>query len=681
MKKFRIPFFIIGSIVFFVFVYVSYFLPLTIPPLASSLVIRDVHDEEIGEIIADKRIRHRDIAFDDIPSFYLSGLLWIEDRDFWDNSGISYRGVARSLLHNIRAWRIVEWASTISAQLVRNALWINEDRDLMHKLLESLYAIRINHILSKKEILTEYVNRIGFGYMNFGLRSASLYYFGKEPKHLTEAEQVALLIIPKNPNVYDPFLHPVAFQKRYVKLLNTFESGGVLNSTDRARIGSEHLDFLTKHTPILPYVTDFIRSSLSGSEQSPGVLVTTFDLGLTKRIDTIAQSILDRLSWRNVSDYGILIAERTPSGPALRVMIGGKNYHESERWQVNTTLALRQPGSTIKPFTYLLAFQNLGYTPESMMTDLPVHYATAEGYAYEPKNYSQKYSGEVSLREALSQSINIPAVKLLEQVGVQTLLDFLHTIGITSLRESSDHYGLALTLGDGEVTLFELLQAYSIFAYDGQYCPITFTLSGGSLCHQVVDQKYIDRINSILMDRYAKLPEFPINSSLDFADRRVALKTGTSRNFRDNWTIGFTDHYMIGVWTGNKSGENMKWVSGATWAWEIFAKIVYALEPEETIPEIHESKKESLPFLTITSPLGGSVYERDPLKVESLQEIALRFRTNVSYDKVNWTINGKPIEKENFTLYPGIYIFEIALQKDGKNIASEKSSITVHDRE
>lgn len=214
---------------------------------------------------------------------------------------------------------------------MRNAFWINEDRDLMHKFLESLYAIRINHILTKEEILTEYVNRIGFGYMNFGLRSASLYYFGKEPKHLTEAEQVALLIIPKNPNVYDPFLHPVAFQKRYVKLLNTFESGGVLHSTDRARIGSEHLDFLTKHTPILPYVTDFIRSNLSGSEQSPGVLVTTFDLGLTKRIDTIAQSILDRLSWRNVSDYGILIAERTPSGPVLRVMIGGKNYHESER--------------------------------------------------------------------------------------------------------------------------------------------------------------------------------------------------------------------------------------------------------------------------------------------------------------------------------------------------------------
>lgn len=200
----------------------------------------------------------------------------------------------------------------------------------MHKFLESLYAIRINHILSKKEILAEYVNRIGFGYMNFGLRSASLYYFGKEPKYLTEAEQVALLVIPKNPNIYDPFLHPVSFQKRYVQILNTFESGGLISSTDRARIGSEHLDFLTKHTPILPYVTDFIRSSLTGSEVSTGVLLTTFDLGLTKSIDTLARSVLDALAWRNVSDYGILIAERTPSGPVLRVMIGGKDYHESE---------------------------------------------------------------------------------------------------------------------------------------------------------------------------------------------------------------------------------------------------------------------------------------------------------------------------------------------------------------
>lgn len=134
----------------------------------------------------------------------------------------------------------------------------------------------------------------------------------------------------------------------------------------------------------------------------------------------------------------------------------------------------------------------------------------------------------------------------------------LHTLGITSLNESSDHYGLALTLGDGEVTLYELLQAYSIFPYGGEYCPITYILNTSTKCVHKIDQKYTDMITSILSDRYVKLPEFPINSSLDFPDRRVALKTGTSRNFRDNWTIGFTDHYMIGVWTGNKNGENMK---------------------------------------------------------------------------------------------------------------------------
>lgn len=245
-------------------------------------------------------------------------------------------------------------------------------------------------------------------------------------------------------------------------------------------------------------------------------------------------------------------------------MIGGKNYLESEEGQVNTTISPRQPGSTIKPFTYLLAFSELGLTPESTITDLPVHYETAEGYSYEPKNYSQDYQGEVTLREALSQSINIPAIKVLELLGVDRLLSFLRSVGITSLQESSDHYGLALTLGDGEVTLFELLQAYSIFAYDGLYCPISYLENSHPPCVQKVDKKYTDKITSILSDRYVKLPEFPLGSSLDFPDRWVALKTGTSRNFRDNWTVGFTKHYMIGVWTGNKNGENMKGVSGAT---------------------------------------------------------------------------------------------------------------------
>ena len=206
------------------YIFVAYALSLTLPPLPYSTVIRDVRGEEIAEIIADERIRHRALTYPDIPRVYASGIIWLEDRDFWDNNGISIRGIIRSMVHNIKAGSIVEGGSTLSAQYIRNALWINDERDLTHKMLETLYAIRLNHMLSKEEILTAYVNRIGFGHLNYGLRSAALYYFGREPQNLTPAEQIALLVIPKNPNTYDPYIHEEAFRARYQQVISVLET-------------------------------------------------------------------------------------------------------------------------------------------------------------------------------------------------------------------------------------------------------------------------------------------------------------------------------------------------------------------------------------------------------------------------------------------------------------------------
>ena len=678
MKKSLTILWSLGIIFTLIYCYVAYLLPLTLPPLPYSTVIRDVRGEEIAEIIADERIRHREMTYQDIPRVYASGIIWLEDRNFWNNNGISMRGIIRSIVHNLEAWSIVEWGSTLSAQYIRNVLWINEGRDLEHKILESLYAIRLNYMVSKEAILTAYVNRIGFGHLNYGLRSAAIYYFGREPQNLTPAEQIALLVIPKNPNKYDPYIHEEAFSARYHQLISLLATWGIITADEAATISGEHLLFVTTHRPLLPYVRDFIQGDTTQRYHTgSAILLTTIDTALTNRINTLAQSILDSLSWRNVSDYGVLIAERTATGPVLRVMIGGKDYHESSEWQVNTTLSLRQPGSTLKPFTYVLAFSRLALTPESTITDLPIQYKTAEGYSYEPKNYSQDYKWELSLREALSQSINIPAIKLLEAIHVDTLLDFLHALGISSLKQSSDHYGLALTLGDGEVTLYELLQAYSIFPYGGEYCEITYILHTSTKCVRKIDQKYTDMVTSILSDRYVKLPEFPINSSLDFPDRRVALKTGTSRNFRDNWTIGFTDHYMIGVWTGNKNGENMKWVSGATGAGEIFARIVYALEKEDTRPTLVKGTKLSKSFLEITSPLDGSSYMRNPSRSENLQKIALTFHTNIPYDIAYWIYDGERREWGSLFIKKGNHSVEIILEKEGRQIAREKSSFTV----
>lgn len=674
MKKIISIFFLITIVFLSAYVYVAYFLTLSLSELPSSLVIVDTHSEEIGEVVANESIRHREMGFSDIPHLYLSGIVWLEDRDFWQNDGISMRGIVRSIVHNFQEWKIVEWASTLSAQYIRNALWINESRDLKHKILESLYAIRLNHISSKEAILTSYINRIGFWYLNYGLKSASFYYFGKEPKNLTEAEQIALLVIPKNPNTYDPYKNQENFLRRYDTILSTLESWGIISTSEAKNIKSEQLAFRSDHRSALPYVVDYIKQNNKKlTKPLSSVIRTTVDASLTARIDTISRSLLDELSWRNVSDYGILIAERSPSGPVLRVMIGGKDYHESNEGQVNTTLSLRQPWSTLKPFTYILAFEHLWLTPESTITDLPVNYKTAEWYSYEPKNYSQNYQWEVTLRESLSQSINIPAVKILEKIGTDTLLLFLRSVWITSLDQTSDYYWLALTLWDGEVTLFELLQAYSIFAYDGKYCEMASIENTQTPCVRKIDKKYTDMITSILSDRYSKLPGFPLNSSLDFPDRWVALKTGTSRNFRDNWTLGFTDHYMIGVWTGNKNGENMKWVSGATGAGEIFARIVYFLEQNESTPSVLQKERISKPFLEITSPLGGSLYKIDELKSNDLQKIKLKFSTNLDYDKSYWILDEKRISEELINLIPWDHVVEVVIEKNWKEIMRKKN--------
>jgi len=702
MKKIIYPPVILFSLLIIGYFFVAYFLPLQLPELPSSTVFLDNKGQEMGEAIYSWSIRHRTITSEEIPDFYKKSLVTLEDRTFYTNNGISLRGIVRSTLHNIEALRVVEWGTTLSSGLIRNAFWIGEKRTIGKKILEFLYAVRLNKLYSKEEILTEYINRVNFGYMNYGLKSAAKYYFDKEPVHLTPSEQIALLILPKDSLKYNPYKKPRSFRTRFEEVVSILAKEWIVTEDEWKSILSENLSWNTKHENSLPYVVDFLNkiivnqtpwipfghsSPLSGGQENitpltrgdqGGLISTTFDLALTEQINTIAQNTLRELAWKNVSDYGILVAERWDNNPELRVMIGGENYSEITAWQVNTTLALRQPGSTMKPFTYALAFEKLWFTPETTILDLPAAYKTQENYAYEPKNYSLSYKGEVTLRQALSESINIPAVKLAEQVGVSVILDFLRWLGITSLQKDADFYGLWLTLGNGEVSLFELLQAYTIFTNKGTYCPfLIIENSPTTPCTSKINSKYTDMVVSILSDRYAKLGGFSLYSTLDFPDRNVAVKTGTSRNFRDNWTIGFTDHYIIGVWTGNKSGEDMKGVTGATGAGEIFRRIVYTLESKEQqqTPKKESTKEQS--FLSITNPLEGSLYKKELTKNTDKQRIQLRFETNIPYDIKQWILDGKKTSSDFIDPVLGNHTIEIILMKDGEIIKQEKNTFQV----
>ncbi len=431
-------------------------------------------------------------------------------------------------------------------------------------------------------------------------------------------------------------------------------------------------NFNYEHNNKLPYIIDYLKQNNFWENNN---IYTTIDYNLTEKIDEMARNTIFPLSWKDVWDYAIIIVDKKTN--EIKVMIWWENYFW-ENWQVNSTIALRQAGSTIKPFTYTLAFKDLWYTPESTIIDLPIQFDTLEWNTYSPKNYSLDYKWEITMAEALSQSVNIPAIKLTNEIWAKRLHDFLKELWISSLNKDTDYYWLALTLWVWEISLLELTRAYSIFANDGNLCNFTITKSKqNGPCINKIEKKYIDMTNDILTNRYFKLWWFPINSSLDFEDRKVFVKTWTSRNFKDNWSIWYTDNYIIWVWAWNKDWTLMKWVSWSTWAWEIFRNIVYLLEKEKYIPEIVVESKKSENYIEIISPLDKSTYEIDKSKPIEVQEIKLSFDSNLDYDRFKWIINDKEYNSDFFQLIPWTLKFEIVLYNNNEIVWKKASEIEV----
>ncbi|MCT4617161.1 MAG: penicillin-binding protein [Candidatus Gracilibacteria bacterium] len=634
-----------------------------------STIIYDIKGNEIAEINYGE-FRHRYLDIDDYPDFLKRGVIFLEDRSFYNNIGIDFLAIFRAVWRNFEEGKVVEGASTISSQLIRNTTGLNEKRTFWKKLQEFGLAVVINAKYSKEDILEKYLNNVSFGYMNFGYESASYYYFGKSVKNLTKAQLLALMVIPKNAIKYDPYKKFEQFKIRYNLILNLFKENGIISEEDEIFIKNEKIEFNEKNKPKLPYIKDFLENNYIEQIKGKKEIYLNIDYFLTKKVEHLAKNVVDKLYWKNVRDYGLIILDRHTSD--LKVMIGGYSY-DGPNGQVNSALRPRQAGSTIKPFTYSLAFKDLGWDKNTIILDLPVEFKTDKGYAYNPKNYSLDYKGQVSVAQALSQSLNIPAVKTLYEVGEKKLLDFLRDLKITSLDKDVGYYGLALTLGVGEISLFELTRSYNIFAQDGNFCEINIFKNNSKQtnCEKKIDKKITDEITEILTNRFYKLEGFPVNSALDFGNRKVFVKTGTSRNFRDNWAMGFTKNYIIGVWAGNKDGSEMKGVSGATGAGQIFREIVDNIEKdfdEIKAPNIQEKNKEK--YLNIISPLPNSKYKLDEYKQEKNQKIKLDFVTNIEYDSARFFVDNKEVEKF-YTPKKGTHILEIVLFKNKEKVGEK----------
>lgn len=615
------------------------------------------------------------VPYEHIPDFLKQATIAMEDSRFYLHRWIDGLALIRAWIENL-LFNTKQGASTIDAQLIRNLFWLNERRTVDKKVKEFFLAHRLNACFSKDRILEMYLNTIYFWNMNYGIGQASYYYFWKPLHALTKEQMIALLAMMKNASYYDPFTKRERWEKRYERIVAFLEKKRILSSRERIFLNARDVTFQKHSLNTLPYVTDYLSlkvQSFSGSSHNFS-LKTFIDIPLTQKIDKLAKQTLRFLKEHDAGDYGIIVVKREDLW--VRVLIGGKDYFWKDG-QVNAVFSLRQPGSALKPLLYALAFEKLGKFPHSSILDLPISFTTEEGYSYQPKNYSLDFKGEVTYAEALAQSLNVPAVRILAELWVHVFLAFLRQVWITSLTKSDAYYGLSLALWSGEVTLFELLQSYTIFSHEWNFCLFRFFQDEPYTCNSMIDKRFTDMVVSILSQRHLRFPQFPIGSNIDFPDRFVFIKTGTSRNFNDSWALWFTRNYLIGVWVGNKEGKEMKNITGASWAWEIFQKIVYILETQEEIQDFQHIPKKTEPFLEIISPLSESTFQYNPFIPDESQKIRLTFSTNIPYDTFVWKVNEKnytgaflsvkDLEKENS--------LEVILFQGNRPISSKKIRI------
>ncbi len=514
------------------------------------------------------------LPLEQVPQSFLKTLLSSEDRTFLEHGGVSFKAIVRSAVQNIAAGRVVSGGSTITQQLVRTLLGPGE-RTYLRKAAEAILAIKLDLLRSKHAILEEYVNTAYFGHQAYGIRSAAQTYLGKNVGELSLSESAFLVGLLQSPSTLDPFRNYAGAVRRRDRVIDASVDAGIMNAqsaleakTERVTLAQDRQQILAPH--FVFWVLDRNATALQGKRE----VRTTLDLPLQEEVERIVSGRLAALADKKVTSAAVVVLD-AHTGDVL-AMVGSSDYFDTSRdGQVNVALAPRQPGSALKPFTYALALQK-GDTAASTIADVETQFFTQEGTPYVPRNYDYGEHGLVRYREALANSYNIAAVKVLQRVGVGALLSLLRNAGIQTLNESPEHYGLALTLGDAEVRLLELAQAYGIFPRAGRTLSVrTLPTEEIPQGEKLLDPRVAWLITDILSDPLARLPEFGEENPLTFS-RPVAAKTGTTRNSRDNWTMGFTPDRIVGVWVGNADNTPMQDTSGVTGAGPIFHDVMEA---------------------------------------------------------------------------------------------------------
>lgn len=547
------------------------------------------------------------IQLSDLPPHVYQASIAIEDKSFYSHFGFDVRGITRALLNNARGDSVVG-GSTITQQLVKNAL-LTPEKSLKRKVKEAVLSVITEILYTKNQILEMYLNYISYGGTAVGVESAAQSYFDKSARDLTIAEAALLAGLPQAPSRYSPFgSDPTAAKNRQAEVLRRMVEDGYITEEQSQQAQAEVLKFALKKTDIqAPHFVFYVRDLLyqkygEANVKRGGYRVTTsLDLSLQNTAQASLSAEIASLSRYRVGNGAALITK--PNTGEILAMIGSKDYfNTAEDGQVNVTLALRQPGSSIKPIMYAIAFQEKLLNPGTILLDIPTCFSVPGQKPYCPRNYDGTFKGPVSIRQSLGNSLNIPAVKGLKIIGLERFITLASDLGITTWTDPS-RYGLSLTLGGGEVKMIDMAQAFGTIANQGVKIPLTPILKVEDYQGNVIDQvdfkqrqadfkflteyederekndleRVMDRApayltSHIMQDNTARLAAFGPRSQLVIDGQVVSAKTGTTNDLKDNWTVGFTPEFLVIAWVGNNDGKpmNQALVSGVTGAAPIF---------------------------------------------------------------------------------------------------------------
>lgn len=522
-------------------------------PAASSVQVLDRHGTPLTASYHESWNVSATVELHQVPAFMQQAFLQSEDRRFYQHGGVDWQARASALWQNIRYGETVRGASTITEQVVR--MVHPRRRHLWSKYIEGFEAAALERQYGKADIFEFYLNQLPYAAHRRGVAQAARYYFGRDLGTLTEREMLALTVLARAPSAYDLYRHPDKTEKAINRLAEKVSSGDQYRRILSQKINPEPPQSLTEAR----HFSRYVRALPEMNKQDR--VITTLDAGVQAMVQGILDQRVKSLAGRKARNGAALVLDHT-TGEILAWVVAGAGQDDVDGHDIDAVTVPRQPGSSLKPFLYARALDK-GWNAATFLDDSPLSEAVGTGL-HRFRNYSRGYYGLVSLREALGNSLNIPALLTIRHVGVADYMTILQQLGFHSLDRAADIYDEGLALGNGEVTLLELAQAYAVLAHGGVRQPVRFIMNDSAPVYEteIYSDEAASVIGNILSDPWARRLEFGSGGSLNLPVQ-TAVKTGTSTDYRDAWVAGYNDRYVVAIWIGNLDRTAMDGVTGS----------------------------------------------------------------------------------------------------------------------